>query len=70
MDLPVPETDFTFGKLIRAQALGDAQALRTAARRVLRIDLGREADEGLDVLRQRLARTAAAHHNNPRLKLP
>lgn len=50
-DLPVPETDFTFGKLIRAQADGDAQALRAAGRRVLRIDLGRDIVGGLASLR-------------------
>lgn len=41
--LPVPETDFTFAKLIRAQAVGDAQALRNTGRRVLRINLGRNS---------------------------
>jgi transaldolase/glucose-6-phosphate isomerase len=46
-DLPVPETDFTFGKLIRAQAAGDAQALRSAGRRVLRIHFGRHMEIGL-----------------------
>ena len=47
-DLPVPETDFTFGQLIRAQAAGDAQALRTAGRRVLRVNLGRDAVKSLE----------------------
>jgi transaldolase/glucose-6-phosphate isomerase len=42
-DLPVPETDFTFGRLIRAQSAGDAAALGKANRRVLRINLGRDA---------------------------
>jgi transaldolase / glucose-6-phosphate isomerase len=41
-DLAVPETDFTFGKLIRAQAMGDALALRDTGRRVLRINLGQD----------------------------
>jgi transaldolase/glucose-6-phosphate isomerase len=40
--LAVPETDYSFGALIRAQALGDAAALRKKGRRVLRIVL----DEG------------------------
>ena len=39
-DLPVPETSFTFGRLIRAQADGDAAALEQRGRRILRIDLG------------------------------
>jgi transaldolase/glucose-6-phosphate isomerase len=47
VDLPVPETDFTFGQLIRAQAAGDAQALRSAGRRVLRIQFGRDLEIGL-----------------------
>jgi transaldolase/glucose-6-phosphate isomerase len=38
-DLAVPETDLTFGRLIRAQALGDYQALVQRGRRVLRVDL-------------------------------
>ncbi len=41
-DVPVPETDFTFGALIRAQALGDYQALKQRSRRVLRVSLGRD----------------------------
>jgi transaldolase/glucose-6-phosphate isomerase len=47
-DLPVPETDYTFGELIRAQALGDLGALRQRGRRVLRVGLGRDAVEGVD----------------------
>jgi transaldolase/glucose-6-phosphate isomerase len=38
-DLAVPETDLTFGRLIRAQALGDYQALVERGRRVLRVNL-------------------------------
>jgi transaldolase / glucose-6-phosphate isomerase len=46
-DLPVPGTDYTFGQLIRAQALGDYQALRQKGRRVLRVDLGPDTAAGL-----------------------
>ncbi len=46
-DLPVPETDYTFGALIRAQALGDLTALKQRKRRVLRINLGGDAEGGL-----------------------
>lgn len=35
-----PESSMSFGVLIAAQALGDAQALRDAGRRVLRVNLG------------------------------
>jgi transaldolase/glucose-6-phosphate isomerase len=46
-DVSVPETDYTFGELIRAQALGDFQALRQKERRVLRVNLKTEVAEGL-----------------------
>ncbi|MGH2403922.1 MAG: hypothetical protein ACRDGN_05580 [bacterium] len=46
-DLAVPETDYTFGALIRAQALGDLEALRARGRRVLRVSLGRDVADGL-----------------------
>jgi len=49
-DEPVPETDYTFGQLIRAQALGDAQALVQRGRRVLRVQLGRDAERALKSL--------------------
>jgi transaldolase/glucose-6-phosphate isomerase len=46
-DLPVPETDYTFGALIRSQAVGDLTALKQRRRRVLRINLGRDTESGL-----------------------
>jgi transaldolase / glucose-6-phosphate isomerase len=46
-DLPIPETDSTFGALVRAQAEGDRLALSRRGRRVLRVDLGRDAAAGL-----------------------
>jgi transaldolase / glucose-6-phosphate isomerase len=46
-DLPVPETGYTFGTLIRAQADGDRQALEQRGRTVLRVQLGKEEDQGL-----------------------
>lgn len=45
--LPVPETDYTFGRLIAAQADGDAAALLSRDRRVLRVVL---EDRGLGAL--------------------
>ncbi|HEX4836813.1 MAG TPA: bifunctional transaldolase/phosoglucose isomerase [bacterium] len=45
--LPVPDTDYTFAALIRAQALGDLLALTQRGRRVLRVHLGRDAHGGL-----------------------
>ncbi len=51
-DLAVPESDFTFGSLIRAQALGDYQALMQRGRRVLRVNLGGDVSGGLANLRR------------------
>ncbi len=56
-DLPIPGQDHTFGDLLRAQAIGDAQALDTAGRRLLRIDLG---DDPLMGLRRAAAALGAA----------
>jgi transaldolase / glucose-6-phosphate isomerase len=46
-DLDVPGAGYTFGQLIRAQALGDYQALQQKKRRLLRVDLGRDRSGGL-----------------------
>jgi transaldolase/glucose-6-phosphate isomerase len=48
-DEAVPETDYTFARLIGAQARGDYMALHPA-RRILRVDLGADAPAGLAVL--------------------
>jgi hypothetical protein len=55
-DLPIPGQDHTFGELLRAQAIGDAQALESRGRRLVRIDLGEDPDAGL----RRVARAAGA----------
>jgi transaldolase/glucose-6-phosphate isomerase len=49
-DLAVPGKDFTFGKLIQAQAEGDYQALKNRDRRILRINLGRDPAAGIEDL--------------------
>lgn len=49
-DLAVPETNYTFGTLIQAQALGDFRALKQRGRRVLRINLGHDTLKGLELL--------------------
>ncbi|RMG55052.1 MAG: hypothetical protein D6723_03585 [Acidobacteria bacterium] len=54
-DLPVPETGYSFGTLIRAQAVGDYRALIERKRRVLRVNLGRNVIEGLNALAEVLA---------------
>jgi transaldolase/glucose-6-phosphate isomerase len=50
-DLPVPETSYTFGTLISAQAEGDRQALEQRGRTVLRVQLGADDAQGLAALR-------------------
>lgn len=49
-DLPVPETDFTFGRLIAAQAAGDCRALLQRGRRTLRVDTGDDPVAGVRAL--------------------
>jgi len=49
------ESAVPFGVLIQAQSLGDRQALLNAGRRVLRIDLGKEAESELGRLVDSLA---------------
>lgn len=49
-DIKVPEADYTFAQLIAAQAAGDFQAIEKKGRRVLSIDLGKDAAKGLDKL--------------------
>ncbi len=52
--LAVPETNYTFDALIRAQAVGDFTALKRRRRRVLRVNLGSDTDGGLNQLAQAL----------------
>ncbi|HXG53542.1 MAG TPA: bifunctional transaldolase/phosoglucose isomerase [candidate division Zixibacteria bacterium] len=53
-DLPIPETGYSFGRLIRAQAAGDFSALKQRRRRVLRVNLGADARGGLRRLAEAL----------------
>jgi transaldolase/glucose-6-phosphate isomerase len=55
-DLPVPETNFSFGELISAQSIGDYQALKQRGRRVLRINLRRDVLGGLEQLMEIIQR--------------
>ena len=45
--IAVPETDYDFGGLVRAQALGDARALRRKGRRLLRVVLDNGVESGM-----------------------
>jgi transaldolase/glucose-6-phosphate isomerase len=49
-DLAVPDTDYTFGDVIAAQAMGDYQVVRQRDRRVLRVQLGKESERTLGIL--------------------
>ena len=51
-DLPVPGTDYTFGRLVTAQADGDYGALAAKGRRVLRVDLDGDPVGGLAALEE------------------
>lgn len=53
-DLPIPGEAYTFGTLLRAQALGDVRALRSGGRRVVRVHL-RDAASGMQAVAQMLA---------------
>jgi len=46
-DVEIPGEPYTFGALIRAQAVGDLQALKRRRRRAIRIHLGENASGGL-----------------------
>ena len=46
-EVPVPETDYSFAELIKAQAQGDYTALEQRKRRVVRVQLGRDVAKGL-----------------------
>jgi transaldolase/glucose-6-phosphate isomerase len=59
VDLPVPEADFSFGRLITAQSLGDFHALRRSERRVLRVSVGRDCLGGLEKLLEVLGKIHA-----------
>jgi transaldolase / glucose-6-phosphate isomerase len=50
VNLSVPETNYTFDALIQAQALGDFTALKQRRRRALRVNLGSDAEGGLNLI--------------------
>ncbi|UCE21832.1 MAG: hypothetical protein JSV46_06360 [Candidatus Aminicenantes bacterium] len=50
INLPIPETDYSFADLIKAQAVGDYRALGQRGRRVLRVNLKSEVSSGLSKL--------------------
>jgi hypothetical protein len=58
-DIEIPDENLTFGQLIGAQALGDAQSLATRHRRMLRIDLGDDVEQGLAWVEKSVAQALA-----------
>jgi glucose-6-phosphate isomerase/transaldolase/glucose-6-phosphate isomerase len=54
-DIPIPGYPFTFGVLNDAQSVGDFQALQSAGRRAVRVNLGADATAGVARLLQELA---------------
>lgn len=48
INIPVPDMEYTFFELIKAQAQGDYLALKQRNRRVIQINLGSDAVQGLD----------------------
>jgi hypothetical protein len=51
-DAGIPGQPYAFGMLMRAQALGDFEALRKHRRRVLRVHLSGETPAGLAALEE------------------
>ena len=49
-DIPLPGEGYTFGVLKDAQALGDFESLAKRSRRAIRVELGGNVTEGLEVL--------------------
>ncbi len=66
-DVEIPDAPYTFGALIRAQAVGDLQALKSHKRRAVRIHLGDDASGGLKQL-QVVVRKALKAHAAKRVK--
>ncbi len=54
-DVPIPGEEYTFGVLIAAQALGDMQALQLRKRRVIRLHIPGDVENGLERLARALA---------------
>jgi transaldolase / glucose-6-phosphate isomerase len=57
-DLQIPGEPYSFGTLIRAQALGDFEANQAHGRRVIRLHLGRDPLAGIKKVTQTLKGTA------------
>ena len=59
-DIEIPGEKFSFGVLVRAQAIGDFQSLASRKRRAVSITLGEDVDRGLEKLAQTVRSAVAA----------
>lgn len=53
-DLSIPDAPYTFGTLLRAQALGDLESLQKHGRRAIRLHIRGDLSEGVEHIRQAL----------------
>ncbi|HYS54940.1 MAG TPA: bifunctional transaldolase/phosoglucose isomerase [Thermoanaerobaculia bacterium] len=58
-DVAIPGEKFSFGILVRAQAIGDFQSLASRKRRAVSIALGEDVDRGLEKLAQTVKQAIA-----------
>ncbi len=65
-DLPIPGEPYGFSTLKQAQALGDFRALTSRGRRAIRLDLGDDANLGLEILGKLIVEAAAQLQNRER----
>jgi len=61
-DVSIPGTPYTFGTFKQCQALGDLEALQKHGRRVGRIHLGSNSEEGLTIMKGDLISALEAEH--------
>jgi glucose-6-phosphate isomerase len=59
-DVAIPGADYTFGTLLRAQALGDLVSLAAHGKPALRLHLGTDVTAGLQAINQAVERAVAA----------
>lgn len=60
-DLEIPDRNFTFRDLLRAQAEGEARTLRALGKPILELELN-ELQDGLKAFRHVLAQDGSSHH--------
>jgi hypothetical protein len=60
MDLPIPESRITFGKLELAQALGDLRALESRGKPALRLHIAGSVTQGLATIGHAVERALVA----------